>query len=110
MSREASAVVPAEELAYRRVVRALKARRRYRYVRPQVRRESDGFLVLSPCCSRNVDPEGGVIPIAWIQSVAGAWRLNRRDHATGGWIASAEGPLGRVLELLKVDPDRVFWP
>lgn len=103
-------VVPAEEVTYRRVVRALRARRRYRYVKPEVRREGDGFLVLSPCCSRNVDAEGGVIPIAWLQRAGYGWRLVRRDHANGQWVSCREGSLASVLELLCDDPERVFWP
>jgi hypothetical protein len=105
-----AALVSADELAYRRVLRALRRRRRYRYVQPQVRREDTGYVVLSPCCSRNVDPAGGVIPIAWIERMPDGWRLNRRDHATGHWVSAAEGALPRVLDLLSTDPERVFWP
>ena len=103
-------VVPAEEVTFRRVVRALRARRRYRYVKPEVRREGDGFVVLSPCCSRNVDASGGVIPIAWLQRAGPGWRLVRRDHAQGLWVSCREGSLASVLELLCDDPERVFWP
>ena len=103
-------VIGATELAYRRVLRALRNRRRYRYVRPEVRPRDEGFVVVSPCCSRNVDPQGGVIDIAWIEPLGNEWRLHHRDHATGRWATSAEGALPRLLELLCADPERVFWP
>jgi len=106
----AARVVAASELAYRRVVRALRARRRYRYVRPEVRRQDAGFVVVSPCCSRNVDPAGGPIDIAWIEPDGATWRLHRRDHAAGRWARCAEGPLPRLLDLLCADPQRLFWP
>jgi hypothetical protein len=102
--------VPAGDLAYRRVVRALRARRRYRYVKPEVRRQDAGFVVVSPCCSRNVDAAGGVIDIAWIECTDAAWRLHHRDHAAQRWSCCAEGPLPRLLDLLCADPDRLFWP
>jgi hypothetical protein len=105
-----AAVIGATEVAYRRVLRALRSRRRYRYVRPEVRARDDGFVVVSPCCSRNVDPQGGVIDIAWIEPLGTGWRLHHRDHASGRWSTSAEGPLPRLLELLCADPERLFWP
>lgn len=98
------------DLDHRRVVRALRARARYRYVRPQVRRQDDGFVVRSPCCSRNVDAAGGVIEIAWIERTGTGWRLHRRDHATQHWIVVGDGPLPHLLERLRVDPARLFWP
>lgn len=105
-----AAVIVATELARRRVLRALRNRRRYRYVRPEVRARDDGFVVVSPCCSRNVDPQGGVIDIAWLERCGSDWRLHHRDHVSGRWPTSAEGPLPRLLELLCADPGRVFWP
>jgi len=49
------------ELDRRRIERALGSRKRYRYVSPIVRGVTGGYLVESPCCSRNIDAEGGVI-------------------------------------------------
>jgi hypothetical protein len=103
-------VVPEAALAFRRIVRAMAARKRYRYVRPEVRRASVGFVVVCPCCSRNVDPVGGVIDIAWIEPVATGWRLHNRDHAAQRWEVHAEGTLPKLLDLLCADPDRRFWP
>ncbi len=47
----------------------------------------------SPCCSRNVDPEGGVIDIALLepcmlprQAAPVGWRLHSRDHAGATWV------------------------
>ncbi|MCX7175780.1 MAG: DUF3024 domain-containing protein [Proteobacteria bacterium] len=101
----------ATELDRRRVERALKLRARYRYVTPHVEVEAGGFRIVSPCCSRNVDPEGGSIDIARIEYDArlAVWRLYSKNHATAEWEQQAEGRLHDVLDLLKEDPQRVFW-
>lgn len=111
------------ELMQRRLERALRERTRYRYVRPRVLREGDAFRIESPCCSRNVDTEGGVIDIALL--VPGAlrlsrgqpgrtvqrWRLFARDHAAGAWVAQDESDeLGELMDVLCVDAQRIFWP
>ena len=68
------------------IKRALSERVRYRYVQPRVLREGDAFRIEAPCCSRNVDPEGGVIDIALLTPMAdGGWRLHARDHVAGSW-------------------------
>ena len=108
----------------RRLERALRQRVRYRYVRPRVLREGEGFRVESPCCSRNVDPSGGVIDIALLVPVAAldargssgaraarGWRLHARDHAARAWVLHHESAqLDELLDLLCVDAQRVFWP
>jgi selenocysteine lyase/cysteine desulfurase len=101
----------ATELDRRRIVRALELRGRYRYVTPSVLVEPDGFRIVSPCCSRNIDPEGGTIDIARIEHDAelALWRLYSKNHATLEWLPQAEGRLHEMLDLLKEDPDRVFW-
>ncbi|MCE1194041.1 MAG: hypothetical protein LWW96_17985 [Acidovorax sp.] len=94
------------------IERALKDRVRYRYVQPRVLQEGEGFRIEAPCCSRNVDPEGGVIDIALLTpSADGRWRLQARDHAAGVWEICAEGLLlGEALDILCVDAQRRFWP
>lgn len=94
------------------IERALRDRARYRYVHPRVVREPDGYRIESPCCSRNVDPRGGLIDIAWLaQDVHGVWHLHARDHAAGRWIGQcSSGDLVMLLDLLCVDAARVFWP
>lgn len=106
------------DLMQRRLERALRQRVRYRYVRPRVLREGANFRIESPCCSRNVDPEGGVIDIALLepcmlprQAAPVGWRLHSRDHAGATWVARSEcAPLDQLLDLLCVDQDRLFWP
>jgi hypothetical protein len=96
----------------KRIERALASRARYRYVSPQVRGEEGGYWIQSPCCSRNVDPDGGVIDIARLEYVNAlqAWRLYRKDHAQREWQLYAEfGALSELLQLLNQDPDRIFW-
>lgn len=110
MPADAVTVPVADEVSLRRVQRALRARRRYRYVRPEVRRQDDDLVVVSPCCSRNVDRDGGVIAIAWLERVGARWRLHRRDHEQNRWVACEDGPLPRLLDLLCADPERAFWP
>lgn len=106
---------PVCDLIARRMQRALAERVRYRYVQPRVWRDGAAFRIESPCCSRNVEPSGGVIDIALLLppgvAVADAtttstaatvdtdmadpianpvadvtqWRLYARNHAQGLW-------------------------
>jgi len=96
----------------KRIERALASRKRYRYVSPEVRGSDSGYWIQSPCCSRNVDRDGGVIDIARLEYLEGrrAWRLYRKDHAECEWLLYGEfRSLGTVLEVLNHDPDRIFW-
>lgn len=94
------------------IARALKDRVRYRYVRPKVLHDGESFRVEAPCCSRNVDPEGGVIDIARLTPAAnGSWALAVRDHAAKAWVPYADGlSLAQALDTVCVDADRRFWP
>lgn len=107
-SPAAGQVVP---LLARRIERALAGRSRYRYVQPRVLAEGRGWKVVSPNCSRNVDPAGGEIDIAWLEPAAGGrWTLHARDHAAGGWrVAATALPLDTALALLCADPAREYW-
>lgn len=106
-----SAVVAEGELLRRRVLRALARRARYRYVRPDVQTSGEGWVVTSPCCSRNVDPDGGIIDIALLQRTARGWTLSRRDHAGASWVRHLKAArLDALLDALCEDPQRVFWP
>lgn len=106
-----------------RLERALRQRVRYRYVQPRVLREGEGFRIESPCCSRNVDPQGGVIDIALLapgaarvsrsqpDRIVQRWRLFARDHASGTWVAQDESEqIDELLDLLCVDTKRIYWP
>lgn len=98
-------------LVQTRIERALGGRARYRYVKPQVVAEGQGWKIISPCCSRRVDPAGGVIDIAWIEPLEdGYWRLHARDHARARWQPVLEwSRLEPLLDHLRVDPGREFW-
>lgn len=101
---------PLLDLTRRRIERALRRRERYRYVQPVVESEGGGWRVRSPCCSRRVDVQGGVIDIAWLEPLrAVQWRLHAREHDAGCWRAVEEGPLSQVLERLVSDPLHEFW-
>lgn len=108
-ARAAGSVVV--DLTLRRIERALRERARYRYVSPRVLPDGDGFRIESPCCSRNVDPKGGVIDIArLVYGAAGLWSLYARDHDGSRWSWRQESPdLDTLLDTLCVDADRVFW-
>ena len=95
-----------------RIERALPKRVRYRYVQPTLEAaEEGGWLITSPCCSRNVDPQGGVIPIAWLEPHDGIWTLYARDHAHDSWLVHHESRhLQELLDEICLDPMRVFWP
>ncbi len=95
----------------RRIERALKHRLRYRYVQPAVVAAEVGWRVTSPCCSRNVDPTGGVIDIAWLEPVAGTWRLYRKDHKANDWVLyQTARSLPDLMDVVCMDTERVFWP
>jgi hypothetical protein len=101
------------EVDCKRIQRALAGRERYRYVEPSVHPVRNGYRVASPCCSRNIDKEGGVIDIAQLEYLPrqGMWLLYRKDHALGRWESyTVLNTLADVLELLKCDPLRKFWP
>lgn len=101
------------ELDCKRIQRALAARERYRYVVPSVYPARNGYRIESPCCSRNVDKKGGVIDIALLEYLPrqGLWVLYRKDHVHNLWESyTVLSKLGDMLDLLKCDPLRTFWP
>jgi Protein of unknown function (DUF3024) len=95
----------------KRIERALVERSRYRYVKPAVRMVEGGFRIESPCCSRRIDPDGGVIDIALIHYIEpGVWNLYRKDHTAAQWLLHGTYQrLDGMLEQLKKDPKRLFW-
>lgn len=103
---------PVADFTQHQIERALRNRVRYRYVRPRVAHEADGYRIESPCCSRNVDRDGGVIDIAWLTRDAdGMWHLHARNHALHEWDEQcASLDLTALLDMLCVDAARVFWP
>jgi len=114
-SRERQPGAPVEAVASldaRRIRRALAQRARYKYVQPRVLAEGQGWKVVSPNCSRNVDKAGGEIDIAWLApSDDGGWLLFSRDHAEDCWqLRHHERSLPAVLLHLQQDPERIFWP
>ncbi|MFT4174320.1 MAG: hypothetical protein QM639_17280 [Rhodocyclaceae bacterium] len=95
----------------RRVQHALGRRQRYLYVQPQVSLHRSGWLVTCPCCSRNVDPQGGVIDIALLMRDARSWLLFAKQHPDGRWLLKhVDEDLDALLDILCDDPLRVFWP
>lgn len=100
------------ELDRKRIERALELRKRYRYVTPEVHAIDDGYVIRSSCCSRNIDPDGGIIDIAKLEfrSERSCWWLYHKDHAIGHWIRHGEyRSLPPILDLLNQDLDRRFW-
>ncbi|MCJ2179104.1 hypothetical protein [Novosphingobium album (ex Hu et al. 2023)] len=95
-----------------RVSRSIEQRERYKYVTPTVLAVADGYLVRSPCCSRNIDPEGGEIDVALLtwDEARREWSLSRRDHEAECWIEDGRfARLGELLMRLNADPARQFW-
>lgn len=114
VSRKLDAGLPAHpnELDRKRIERALKARQRYRYVSPNVNGVTGGYLIDSPCCSRNIDAEGGVIDVALLHHDAAStmWQLFRKDHKSGVWeLHSTHQRLASATDAVNADPERVFW-
>ncbi|MFG1461881.1 DUF3024 domain-containing protein [Xanthobacter sp. DSM 24535] len=100
------------ELDRRRIARGLKARKRYRYVEPSVEDVEGGYRIASPCCSRNIDAEGGIIDVALLlfESEGRTWRLFWKNHRSGNWeLHSVHIRLDSVLDQLNIDEERTFW-
>ncbi|MGV7219120.1 DUF3024 domain-containing protein [Bradyrhizobium sp. UFLA05-112] len=96
----------------RRIERALKSRERYRYVSANITGVAGGYLIESPCCSRNIDVKGGTIDVAMLHhdGASATWQLFRKDHKHGVWkLHSTHQRLASVTDLLNTDPERVFW-
>ena len=116
MTMAAAVMAPASgqvrDLMQHRLERALRQRVRYRYVQPSVLREGECFRIQSPCCSRNVDPSGGLIDIALlVPHEEGRWCLCSRDHTKATWVSRFQDqPLDILMDLLCVDSERQFWP
>ncbi|MEJ1964576.1 MAG: DUF3024 domain-containing protein [Gammaproteobacteria bacterium] len=96
-----------------RISRSLSTRKRYRYVSPSVRLVENGYLIESPCCSRRIDPEGGVVDVALLQYTAQEsqpWKLYRKVHDLAAWELHARFErLQTLLAVLNDDPHRLFW-
>jgi hypothetical protein len=107
----AGGLLPPNAFDRKRIERALAERSRYRYVKPVVRMMEGGFRIESPCCSRRVEPNGGVVDIALLlYREPGLWDLYRRDHAATKWLLhSTYEKLGELLDELKKDPKRKLW-
>jgi len=103
---------PVRNLTLHRVQRALRERKRYRYVRPLVTLEGEALRIQSPCCSRTVDASGGLIDIALlVPHGSNQWCLCSRDHARHEWVPQLRNvPLETLLNVLCIDHNRQFWP
>jgi hypothetical protein len=107
-----SASAQSNEFDRKRIERALQRRKRYRYVAPTVHMVDGGYRIESPCCSRNIDPDGGIVDVALLQYEAGAtpWRLYSKQHRTHQWtLHGLYERLDDLLEQLNADPQRLFW-
>jgi hypothetical protein len=106
-----AAGMPPNLFERKQVELAIKKRKRYRYVRPAVRTVPEGILIESPCCSRRIDPSGGIVDIALMQHLpSGEWRLYSKDHSSATWkLHSSHARLADVLGPVTDDPERVFW-
>lgn len=101
------------EFDCKRIARALEQRERYRYVTPQVipDEEEHGYRIESPCCSRNVEPNGAIIDIALLKYLKPHWLLYRKDHDYSTWVLhSVVDTLHEALAILLPDNERAFWP
>jgi len=107
-----SGFVPAPNAFDRKQVeRAIRERVRYRYVTPSLKVVEGGFRIESPCCSRRIDPEGGVVDIAMLLCQRpGEWKLYCKNHTAAQWLLHGTYKwLSDLLEELKKDPQQKFW-
>jgi len=95
----------------KQVERAIRERARYRYVTPAVKIVEGGFRIESPCCSRRIDPDGGVVDVAMLMcQQPGEWKLYCKDHEAAQWMLHGTYKwLSDLLEELKKDPQQKFW-
>jgi hypothetical protein len=105
------ALLQPNEFDRKRIERAVAARKRYRFVRAAVRPAEGGLRIESPCCSRRVDQNGGVVNIALLHyRKPGVWQLYRRDHEVAEWfLYRTYEKLGDLLEELRTDARQLFW-
>lgn len=100
------------EVDRKRIERALISRKHYRYVSPSVTPVKAGYLIGSPCCSRNIDNDGGQIDVALFHydAVSGIWKLFFKNHARRSWkFYSIFHRLASAIDELNTDPERLFW-
>lgn len=100
------------DLDRKRIERALRDRRRYRYVEPSVKKVEGGYRIESPCCSRNIDPEGGIVDVALLShdGERGVWCLFWKNHAKGLWeLDRTCERLHELMDRLNIDEERKFW-
>ncbi|MFB9267582.1 DUF3024 domain-containing protein [Bradyrhizobium erythrophlei] len=113
MKKVAAGLIPhPNELDRKRIERGLSSRRHYRYVSPSVTPVRGGYLIESPCCSHNIDKNGGRIDVALIHydAVSGIWKLFWKNHARGIWeFYSIYHRLTSAVDELNTDPERLFW-
>ncbi|MCK1429151.1 DUF3024 domain-containing protein [Bradyrhizobium sp. 87] len=96
------------ELDRKRIERALIFRKHS----PSVTPVKAGYLIESPCCSRNIDNDGGQIDVALFHydAVSGIWKLFFKNHARGSWkFYSIFHRLASAIDELNTDPERPFW-
>jgi hypothetical protein len=103
---------PVVDLTCWRIERALARRSRYKYVTPRIEAEGTGWRIVSPNCSRNIDPAGGDIAIAWFEpGDDGLWSLHARDRHALCWRLMESGlTLDVALQRVCDDELRKFWP
>ncbi|MBS1186890.1 MAG: hypothetical protein H6R04_908 [Burkholderiaceae bacterium] len=100
------------ELDLRRIAHMLEKRTRYRYVPVEVVPATNGYRIVSPCCSRTVDPNGGKIDIALIEfdQQSNKWKLFNKLHERNIWLLHlCADRLQQLLDCLNEDPARLFW-
>lgn len=100
------------EVDLKRICRLLEKRGRYHYVSPAVKAIDGGYLIVSPCCSRNIDQQGGPIDIARIEfdDRLETWTLYGKDHVLNTWCMQIRASrLDHVMAYLNEDPERTFW-
>ncbi|MCK1417296.1 MULTISPECIES: DUF3024 domain-containing protein [unclassified Bradyrhizobium] len=96
------------ELDRKRIERALISRKHS----PSVTPVKAGYLIESPCCSRNIENDGGQMEVALFHydAVSGIWKLFFKNHARGSWkFYSIFHRLASAIDELNTDPERLFW-
>jgi hypothetical protein len=109
---EAAPAAHPNAIDQRRIERALRGRKRYRYVKPRVVSMADGYRIEAPCCSRNIDPEGGIVDVALLfhDSDERGWILFSRDHSKDLWVAhSLHETIHGAIDVIVADENREFW-
>jgi hypothetical protein len=93
-----------------RIERGIAQRERYKYVVPRVEQEGLGWKIVSPNCSRNIDPQGGESTSpGWCRRAMAAGCCTRATMRSAAGSCASPGSRWPMRWPVCADPAREFW-